>query len=171
MLYLNEHKKNWRLLIKMAFMNTGKQTVRSSLGLLWTYFHDIIYILVFVMFRLLISGNGEIMGMHSTVYLVTGMIPWFFINDVLNQGSMSIRSNKGIVQSIRFSVPLLPTVEVLTIFMKRIFSFAMMFAVVIAFGYIRNIHLGLFLYYIICSLALNISLNLSSKIKCSAYFK
>lgn len=157
---IREHKNNFRLMIKMAFMNTEKQTVRSSLGLLWTYFHDIIYILVFIMFRLLISGNGKVMGMNSIVYLVTGMIPWFFINDVLNQGSMAIRNNKGIVQSIRFSVPILPTVEVLSIFIKRIFSYAMIFAVVIVFGYIRYFDLGLFLYYIICSLALTISMNL-----------
>ena len=157
---IKEHKVNARLIIKMAFMNTEKQTVRSSLGLLWTYFHDIIYVLVFIMFKLLMSGNGKVMGMNGIVYVITGMIPWFFINDVLNQGSMAIRNNKGIVQSIRFSVPILPTIEVLSIFLKRIVSYAMIFGVVIDFGYIRYFNLGLFLYYIVCSLALTISLNL-----------
>lgn len=157
---IREHKVNFKLMIKMAFMNTEKQTVRSSFGLWWTYFHDIIYILVFVMFKLLISGNGNVMGMNSIVYLITGMIPWFFLNDVLNQGSMAIRNNKGIVQSIKFSVPILSTVEVISIFIKRIFSYAMIFVVVIVFGYIRYFNLGLFVYYIVCSLALAIAMNL-----------
>ena len=74
---LREHKQNIRLMIKMAFMNMDRQTVRSSLGMFWTYFHDIIYILVFVAFRLLIAGNGKVMGMDSTVYMMTGMIPTF----------------------------------------------------------------------------------------------
>ena len=155
-----EHKNNIRLMIKMASMNMERQTVRSSIGILWTYFHDLVYIIVFVMFRLLISGNSDISGMNSVVYLTTGMIPWFFINDVLNQGSMAIRNNKGIVQSIRFSVPILPTVEVLTIFFKRVFSFAMLFVIVLVFGYIRSFHILLFIYYIICALALCVSLNL-----------
>ena len=99
---LKEHRENYRQIIKMALINTEKQTVRSSLGILWTYFHDIVYILVFIMFRLLISGFGKIDGMNSIVYLLTGLIPWFFISDMLNQGSRAILSNKGIVQSIRF---------------------------------------------------------------------
>lgn len=156
---LGEHKRYIRLLIKMAFMNTDKQTVRSSLGLFWTYFHDMVYILVFVAFRVLVAGNGTMMGMNSIVYMMTGMIPWFFLNDVLSQGSMAIRSNKGIVQSIRFPVPILPTVEVLSIFLRRIFSFAMLFMVVIAFGYIRYFHLLLLVYYVLCAIILSIAMN------------
>lgn len=157
---ISEHKRNYPLIIKMAFMNTEKQTIRSSLGLAWTYFHDVIYVLVFVMFRLLISGSGTVMGMNSIIYLMTGMIPWFLINDVLNQGSMSIRNNKGIVQSIRFSVAVLPTIDVVSIFIKRLFSFVMLFGVVILFGYIKYFHVSLFLYYILCAFALCIAMNL-----------
>lgn len=155
-----EHKNNGQLILKLAFMNMERQTIRSSLGILWTYFHDLVYILVFVMFRLLIAGSADIMGINNVVYLTTGIIPWFFINDVLNQGTMAIRNNKGIVQSIRFSVSILPTIEVLTIFFKRIFSFIMLFVIVIAFGYIEYFHFYLFVYYMICALALCISLNL-----------
>ena len=154
------HRQNIRLIVKMAFLNMGKQTVRSSLGMFWTYFHDMIYILVFVAFRLLIAGGGNMMGMHSTIYMITGMIPWFFINDVLSQGSKAIRSNKGIVQSIRFPVPVLPTIEVISIFLKRLFSFAMLFAVVTWFGYIRYFRMVLFLYYVGCAVALCVAVNL-----------
>lgn len=158
---LMDHKQHIRLLVKMAFMNMDRQTIRSSLGMFWTYFHDIIYILVFVAFRLLIAGGGSVMGIDSTVYMMTGMIPWFFINDVLSQGSMAIRSNRGIVQSIRFPVPILPTIEVCSIFLKRIFSFAMLFGVVVAFGYIRYFRLWLFTYYMICAIALAVAMNLA----------
>lgn len=157
---LREHKQNIRLIIKMAFMNMDRQTIRSSLGMFWIYFHDIIYILVFVAFRILVAGNGSVMGMDSTVYMMTGMIPWFFINDVLSQGSMAVRSNKGIVQSIRFPVPVLPAIEVLSIFLKRIFSFVMLFAIVAAFGYIRYFNILLFTYYIVCAFALSVAVNL-----------
>ena len=157
---LREHKNNYRLLVKLAFMNAGKQTVRSSLGISWTYIHDIIYIIVFAGFRYLIAGNGTVMGMNSTVYIMTGMIPWFFFSDVLFQGSMAIRSNKGIVQSICFPIPVLPTIEVATIFIKRIISYGMLFAVVYVCGYIKFFHLGLFLYYIACSIVLAVALNM-----------
>lgn len=154
------HKENMPLILKMALMHTQKQTVRSSLGIFWTYFHDLMYIFVFVIFRLLIAGNGQMMGMNNTVYLLTGMIPWFFINDVLSQGSMAIRSNSAIVASIRFPVPVLPAIEVISIFIKRIISFAMLFLIVFAYGYMQYFHFFLFCYYIVCSLALCLAWNL-----------
>lgn len=155
-----EHKNNYRLMIKMAFMDSEKQTVRSSLGILWTYFHDILYIVVFIMFRLLLSGNGNTMGMSSSVYLVTGMIPWFFMSDVLNQGSMAIRSNRGIIQSIRFPAVILPTISVISIFIKRLLSFFLIFIVCIGFGYIKYFHPLLFLYYMACMVCLMTAINL-----------
>lgn len=155
-----EHKKNWRLIVKLALMDSGKQTVRSSFGILWTYFRDIIFVAVFIIFRLLISGSGNVSGMNSSVYLVTGMVPWFFMNDVLNQGSMAIRANKGIIQNICFPAVILPTISVFSIFAKRIFSFGLVFLVCLGFGYMKYFSVGLFVYYIICMLALMISINL-----------
>ena len=157
---IKEHKNNYRLIIKMAFMDSEKQTLRSSIGIIWTYFHDILYIAVFIMFRLLISGNGKIMGINNSVYLVTGMIPWFFISDVLNQGSMAIRSNKGIIQSIRFPAVILPTISVGSIFIKRILSFFLIFIVCWGFGYIKFFHPLVFLYYMFCMICLTIAFNL-----------
>lgn len=153
------HIQNYRLIIKIALINTKKQTVRSSIGILWTYIHDIVYALTFVAFRVLVSGYGNIQGMNSIVYLMTGLIPWFAMSDVLNQGSMAIRSNKGIVQSIKFPVPLLPTVEVLGIYIRRFFTFFILFILVSGFGYLRFFHLGLFLYYTLCSFLLMVGMN------------
>ncbi len=157
---INEHKNNYRLIIKTAFMNMEKQTLRSSLGVFWIYFHDLVYILVFMMFRVLISGNGSIMGMNSAIYIITGMIPYFFMNDVLCQGTMAIRNNRGIVQSVKFSAVILPTIDVTCIFLKRLFSIGMLFAIVIVFDYIKYFNILLFLYYMVCMIAFSISVNL-----------
>nr|WP_304579052.1 ABC transporter permease [uncultured Acetatifactor sp.] len=157
---LKEHRENYRQIIKMALINTEKQTVRSSLGILWTYFHDIVYILVFIMFRLLISGFGKIDGMNSIVYLLTGLIPWFFISDMLNQGSRAILSNKGIVQSIRFPITILPTIEVLSIVFRRFFTFFILLIALTLFGYLKCFSVVLFFYYFIALVYLMVSMNL-----------
>lgn len=157
---IREHVENYRLIIKMAFMDSEKQTIRSSVGIFWTYFHDILYIAVFVMFRLLISGNGNIMGMNGIVYMVTGMIPWFFLSDCLNTGSGAIRANRGIIQSIALPAVILPTISVASIFIKRMFSFILIFLVSIAFGYIKFFHPLLFVYYMFCMICFGMAINL-----------
>lgn len=157
---VQEHRKNWRLILKIAYMDSGKQTVRSSLGILWTYFRDLLFVGVFILFRMLISGNAKISGMDSVVYLVTGIIPWFFINDVLVQGGMAIRNNRGIIQSIHFPIVVLPSISVLSILLKRILSIILIFVVCILFGYGKAFHLGLFIYYMVAMLSLMLALNL-----------
>ncbi|MBQ5310910.1 MAG: ABC transporter permease, partial [Oscillospiraceae bacterium] len=151
---------NRELLFKMALVNMSKQTLRTSLGVFWVYLHDFVYFFVFCAFRVLMSGSGEIDGIHSVVYLMSGLIPWFFISEVLNAGAASIRLNKVIVQSIKFPITIIPTVEVTAIFLKRAPSFLFIFAVCIYYGYIQSFHPLLFIYFLVCLLLLMYSLIL-----------
>lgn len=157
---IKEHIDNRSLLLKMALVNMSKQTLRTSLGVLWLYLHDFVYFFVFVLFRVLMAGSGQIDGMHSVVYLITGLIPWFYISEVLNVGAASIKSSKVIIQSIKFPITIIPTIEVTSIFFKRIFTFLFAFGVTIYYGYLSNINLLLFVYYTFCMLALMYTLML-----------
>lgn len=157
----DEHKKNIDTIIKLAVVNMSKQTIRTTLGVWWVYIHDILYFSVFILFRILMAGNGYVEGMHSVVYLITGLIPWFFMNEVLNSGTNAIKGNKGIIQSIKFPTSILPTIEVLAIFFKRVFTFILVFVVIFYYGYIRQFNLFLFIYYLICMLILMWAINLS----------
>lgn len=152
--YLKEHIENKGLILKLAAVSMNKQTLRTSIGVLWLYLHDFVYFSVFVMFRLLMSGNGEIDGMHNIVYLVTGTIPWFFMQEALNVGATSIKSYRSILKSIKFPITIIPTVEVTGIFFKRIFTFLFMFGVCGYFGYMHCFHPILFIYYVFCMLIL-----------------
>lgn len=149
---ISEHFKNRRLILKVAVINMKKQTLRTSLGSLWLYIHDIVYFSVFVLFRILMAGSGEIDGMNSVVYLITGLIPWFFINEALNAGASSIKSYKAIIQSIKFPITTISTIEVTSIFLKRCVTFLFIFVVAIYYGYLKNINLLLFFYYLFCML-------------------
>lgn len=155
-----EHRKNLEMILKLAVTNMTKQTIRTTLGVWWVYVHDILYFTVYVIFRILMAGNGQVENMHSVVYLMTGLVPWFFMNEVLNTGSNAIKMNKGIIQSIKFPISIFPTIEVLAIFFKRIFTFIMIFVVDIYYGYIGQFNLILFIYYVLCMFILMWAINL-----------
>ncbi len=142
-----EHVENISLIIKMSFVNMKKQTLRTSLGVLWQYIHDFVYFFVFLLFRILMAGNGSIDGIHNVVFLITGLIPWFFISEALSVVSCSIKSSKAIITSIKFPVTVIPTIELLGIFLKRIWTFLFIFAVAIFYGYLKHINLILFFYF------------------------
>ncbi|MCD8158003.1 MAG: ABC transporter permease [Clostridiales bacterium] len=155
-----EHFDNRGLILKMAIVNMNKQTLRTSLGVLWLYLHDFVYFFVFVLFRVLMAGSGQIDGMHNVVYLVTGLIPWFYINEVLNVGSASIKSYRGIIQSIKFPITVIPSIEITAIFFKRMPTYIFIFVVCYIYGYLWDFNIFLFLYYTLCMLMLIYALML-----------
>lgn len=156
---VSEHKTNKDMILKLSLINIGKQTIRTTLGPLWVYIHDILYFSVFILFRILLAGNGNIEGMNNLVYLITGLVPWFFMSEVLNLGANAIKNNSGIIKSIKFPVSIIPTIEVLAIFLKRILTFILIFIVIIYYGYISKFNIILFIYYILCMFILMWSIN------------
>lgn len=141
-----EHRDNLYRIWVMAKASMQKQTVRTSLGLWWIVIRDIVYFVVFCVFRFLISGNKEIEGIHFIVYLVLGLGPWFIMNEILSGATSSIMNGAAIIQSISFPITIIPTVETIAVFMKRAVTIVFMFIVTIAF---KSMHFNilLFLYY------------------------
>ena len=71
---INEHVTNRNMIMQLARENTKKETSRTSLGVFWIYFRDLIYFGVYIVFRFLMSGGGEIDGMNSIAFVLLGLI-------------------------------------------------------------------------------------------------
>ncbi|MFV0519463.1 MAG: ABC transporter permease [Lachnospirales bacterium] len=145
-----EHKNNFNNLLKLSKENMQQQTLRTSLGLGWVVFRDLIYYIVFILFRLLMSGSGTVEGMNFILFLLLGLVPWNFMGECINGGVTAIKRNKQILASIKFPIVILPTVEVLAIFIKRLFTLLILLISIIYFGDIKNITLWMLMYYFIC---------------------
>lgn len=141
---ITENRKN---ILLISLENMRQQTLRTSLGLGWIFFRDIIYYVVFILFRLVMSGSGEIEGMHFILFLLLGIIPWNFMSECINGGVMAIKGNKNIISSMKFPSIILPIIEVLAIFIKRLFTLIVLLMVVMFFGNISDITIWMFLYY------------------------
>lgn len=146
--FFREHFKNRALISKLAKVKMSQTTVRSTLGIWWIYIHDILYFSAFILFRILLTGNSNVYGMHGVVYLMTGLVPWLLIGEIMNSATSSIKSNKIIIQSIRFPVILLPTVDFLAVFRKRIVTFLFIFVTVTYYGYLGQFNILKFIYYL-----------------------
>ena len=155
-----EHKNNLYRIWQMSLSHMKKQTVRTSLGMGWVFIRDLVFFVIFIIFRYLMSGSAEVDGMNFIVYLVTGLVPWFFMNEVINSGVNAISMNKAIIKSIQFPITIIPTIEVIAIFLKRLFTLIIAFVVCAVFGYLKNFNILLLIYYFISMLLLMVSFNL-----------
>lgn len=157
-----EHKTNLRRIIAVGVAHAKKQTVRTSLGFGWNIVRDIIRFSTFVMFRYLMGGSRQVEGMHFIIYIITGSIAWGFMSEVINGGSQAIKRNSAIIKNIRFPIVIIPTIEVVAIFVKRLFSLVIPFVVILIFGDITLFNPLLFLYYFTAMFILMTSFNFIS---------
>ena len=155
-----EHKKNYEMLKKIIIAVMKQKTLRASLGIFWDYIHDFIYLIVFIAFRILTAGNSDIMGVHNIVYLITGIIPWFAINESIGTGVTALLSSKNIIKSLKFPISILPTAHIVAILLKRMPTFLLVFGTCLFYGYGGAFNPLKFAYFIVCMLVFLISYNM-----------
>lgn len=157
---INEHKCNLKKINHLAINEIKIMSSGTSLGYWWTLVKDIIYFIAYGTFMTLLYGNTDIDGLPRLVYLVTALIPWYFISDCLGGGSRAIRKRGGILTKIKFPLTIIPTYDILSIFYKRAASYSILFFILIINGYFLQIEWFLFLYFVFASLIFAIAFNM-----------
>lgn len=109
--------RNRRLLFEMAKRDISDRYSGQVLGVIWAVVHPIMTILVFifmfaVVFRMKVDSGLDIPGDH-TLYMVSGIIPWLVVADVLGRSSTIVSSQAALVKQVVFPVEILPVKMVL----------------------------------------------------------
>jgi lipopolysaccharide transport system permease protein len=87
------------------------------LGWFWAILHPLIligvYIFIFVViFKIRIGGTRE-MPLDYTTYLLSGLIPWLTVQEVMSKASIAITSNANLVKQVVFPIEILPIKSIL----------------------------------------------------------
>ena len=115
--------KNRRLIFKLAKNDFKTRYAGSYLGIIWAFIQPVVTILVYwfvfsVGFR---SGTGNL-GVPFVLYLVAGIVPWFFFQDALNGGTNSMLEYNYLVKKVVFNISVLPVVKIISAFFVHAFS-------------------------------------------------
>ena len=103
----------------------------SILGFLWTFINPLCQIIVYIIvFSVIVRTNLD----KFYVYVITGMIPWFFFDVSLRQGAGCVRYQGDMVKKIYFPREVLPLACVTSNFVNMLFCFIIVFAVLIISG-------------------------------------
>lgn len=130
----------------------------SYLGLLWAFIHPLITILVFwfvleVGFRVKPVDNFP-----YVLWLMTGMIPWFFFSDCLSGGATSIIDNAFLVKKVVFRVSILPIIKIASALTIHLFFICVIFLMFFAYGYGLTLYQLQVFYYLFAIGFLNLGL-------------
>lgn len=107
---IGDHIKYRKQLFKLAKSDVIKQYRGAALGWSWAIIKPATTIFVYwFAFALGIRKGKLIDGYPFFLWMIVGMIPWFYIRDSLNSGSASIRKYKYLVKKIKYPVGTIPT--------------------------------------------------------------
>ena len=147
---MKEQTSNLQLIFRLSRYEVKSKYLMHYLGVLWEFLNPTIQLLVYwLVIGIGIRGGGDIAGTPYIVWLLTGIIPWFFISRSITQGSNSVFKKVSLVSKMKFPVSVLPTITILS----GLFIFVVMLVVLFIILLLNNVtfdmHLIQLPYYII----------------------
>ncbi len=141
---------NLKLLSSMATSIFKQETINTTLGIGWHFIRDLIFFTTYALFMLFIRGNRPIDNLPVVAYLMTGLVSWYFMFDVMNGGVACIKQSAYIIKKINFPINIIPMYSTLSILYRRIVTYLIVMVVIgiyIYKGQINKFDSFLLLYY------------------------
>jgi lipopolysaccharide transport system permease protein len=110
---LRSVSRNRRLTFELAKRELLDRYAGQLFGSAWAVFHPALTILVFLflfgeVLKVKLGGANLPVSNDFTTYLLSGLLPWLVIQEVMTRGSSLIVSNAPLVKQVAFPLDVLP---------------------------------------------------------------
>lgn len=151
--------KNRRLIGKLAKNDFKTRYAGSYFGAVWAFVQPVVTIFVYwfvfsVGFR---SDTGEL-GVPFVLYLVAGIVPWFFFQDALMGGTNALLEYNYLVKKVVFNISVLPVVKILSALFVHCFFVVLTVVLYLLHGRFPDMYYIQIFYYTFCVIALVLGL-------------
>ena len=145
---IREHRGQGKKILRLAAGNLQKTYKGALLGPMWALIKPsfTLFILWFA-FEVGLRNSGSVNGYPRFYFMLTGYIPWFYINEAIVQGARSIRHNSQYVTKLSFPMSNIMTFTNLASLIVHCGLVVIMYAILVFAGYCPGIYNIQFLYY------------------------
>lgn len=139
--------------INQTFMLSKVELVKyykgTALGYLWALIKPLVTIGVYLFaFQVGIRKGAPMEGFPFFLWLISGLVPWFFISEAIVSGTMSIRTYRQFVTKMKFPVSTIPSIVLLSKIYVQIGLIIPIIMIFTIYGYKPDIYYLQLLYYI-----------------------
>lgn len=158
-LFLADLYKTRDLIWQLTKRDFKSRYLGSYLGLLWAFIHPGVTILV-LWFVFEVGFKSKPVGDYPFIlWLMTGMIPWFFFADAFASSSNSVIEYSYLVKKVVFRVSTLPIVKIISALFIHVFFVIVIIVSFVLYGYSVDLYALQILYYFSAVLFLLIGLS------------
>lgn len=148
-----------RLLLRLAKNDFKTRYAGSYLGIIWAFIQPIVTVLVYWFVFQVGFRSGGVSEYPYVLWLISGLIPWFFFAEAWNNATNSLIEYTYLVKKVVFKISILPMVKIISaLFVHAFFVFFLMFMFAL-YGYWPDIYAIQVFYYSFCMIVLVLGLS------------
>lgn len=147
------------MLFSLAVNDFKAKYAGSALGTVWAFINPIITILIYWFVFQVAFGNGPVGDVPYVIWLVSGIIPWFFISEAWGGATGVLVDYSYLVKKVVFRIEMLPTVRILSAFFVHLFFVLLTFIITFSYGFKPQLIHFQILYYMVAAFLLSLALG------------
>lgn len=137
-----------KMIYKLARNDFRTKFAGSYLGIIWAFIQPVVTVLVYwfvfeVGFR---AGDGSL-PVPFVLYLVAGIVPWFFFQDAWIGGTNALLEYSYLVKKVVFNISVLPIVKLISAFFVHAFFVFFIVLLYCMYGHMPDLYYLQLFYY------------------------
>lgn len=131
----------------------------SYLGIIWAFIQPIVTVLVYWFVFQVGFRSGSVGDFPFVLWLVAGIVPWFFFSEALMNATNSMLEYSYLVKKVVFKISILPIVKITSALFVHIFFVCFTILLFGLYGYMPNVYMLQVIYYSFCMFILVLGIS------------
>jgi len=148
-IFLKDLYTNRQLIFQLTASDFKAKYLGSYLGLLWAFIQPLVTILILWFVFQVGFKSVPVSNCPFILWLIAGIIPWFFFADALGNTTNSVLEYSYLVKKIVFRVSILPVIKLCSALLIHVFFVFVLIGFFIVFKYPFSLHCIQILYYLV----------------------
>lgn len=156
---LKEVYANKQLMWNLSKNDFKTKYAGSYLGIIWAFIQPVVTVLIYWFVFQVGFRSAPIDDFPFVLWLVAGIVPWFFFSEALMNATYSMVEYSYLVKKVVFKISILPIVKILSAFFVHIFFVIFAIGLFAIYGYMPTLYTLQVFYYTICVFVLVLGLS------------
>lgn len=124
-----------KLICDLSKADFKKRFVGSYFGVVWMFVQPLVTVLIyFFVFQLGFKSAPPVPGVPYVLWLVPGIVPWFFYSESLNCVTGCLQEYSYLVKKVVFQVEILPLIKLISCLFVHAFFLVIMAVLFLCYG-------------------------------------
>ena len=158
---IHENWVNRKRMVRLANYELKSQNYGTVLGFMWNFLNPALQIFVYwFVFAIGLRQDAPKGDYPYIVWMITGIIPWFYISNAMQATSSSIYAYSGVLKRMKFPMAIVPVKTVVAQFLGHIWAMLVVIAMMMIYKVRFSLHNIQVVYFMFCGLCFLISFSL-----------